>query len=308
VIIATEYHPLIIWLPAALASVGLVGIGIALSRGVGLAGGSATAGDFGSAADVTKAGRRLSDELANVLALIRSHLGSSETFAQSLTSAQSRLGALKEPQQVRVIVSLLVAENERMRLDTGKLQGKLEESQAQIESLNTSLAEAQEMGLKDSLTSVGNRRCFDATLKKEIGEAKSNAAPLTLVMCDIDDFKKINDTYGHSVGDEVLKMLASVLTANVRDSDTVARIGGEEFGIILPQTTKESALKLAERIRGQCEARRLTVRNSSQKIGSVTASFGLAELQDGESPVMLVERADAKLYEAKSGGRNKVAG
>jgi diguanylate cyclase len=126
-------------------------------------------------------------------------------------------------------------------------------------------------------------------------------------MCDIDNFKVINDSFGHSVGDEVLKMFASLLADNVRETDTVTRFGGEEFGIILPQTAQESAIGLAERMRRQCESKQLIVRNANQTIGKVTASFGVAQHREGDGPEMLVQRADAKLYEAKCAGRNRVA-
>jgi diguanylate cyclase len=308
VVLTTSYNPLALALPAALAVTGIASISLALSQNVRLPRGSgASANQLVPADKVAKAGLALDGELSKVLAFIRSHLGSSESYAKSLANAQSRLAALDEPKQVRVVISLLVAENERMRRDTNELRGKLEEAKARIESLHTSLSEAQEIGLQDPLTSVGNRRCFDETLEKVIIDAENTRKPLSLVMCDIDNFKNINDTFGHTVGDEVLKMFASLLADNVRESDTVTRFGGEEFGIILPQTAQESAVSLAERMRRQCESKQLVVRNAKQTIGKVTASFGVAQHREGEGPEMLVQRADAKLYEAKCAGRNRVA-
>jgi diguanylate cyclase len=307
VVLTTTYNPLALALPAALAFTGVAGTCLTLIR----SGGSADSGEMGgslvSSESVAKAGLKLEAELSKVLAFIRSHLGSSEAYAKSLVNAQSRLAALTEPKQVRVIVSLLVAENERMRRDTNELKSKLEDAKARIESLHTSLSKAQEIGLQDPLTSVGNRRCFDETLEREIGEAESSRKPLSLVMCDIDNFKVINDSFGHSVGDEVLKMFAALLADNIRESDTVTRFGGEEFGIILPHTAQESAIGLAERMRRQCESKQLIVRNANQTIGRVTASFGVAQHREGEGSEMLIQRADAKLYEAKCAGRNRVA-
>jgi diguanylate cyclase len=304
VVLTTHYNPLALAFPAALAFTGVAGIGFVLLRG----GSSATSGGPLAPADnVAKAGFKLEGELSKVLAFIRSHLGSSEAYAKSLASAQTRLAALTEPKQVRVVVSLLVAENERMRRDTNELKAKLEDAKARIESLHTSLSKAQEIGLQDPLTAVGNRRCFDETLEKEIIEAEASRKPLSLVMCDIDNFKVINDSFGHSVGDEVLKMFAALLADNIRESDTVTRFGGEEFGIILPHTAQESAIGLAERMRRQCESKQLIVRNANQTIGKVTASFGVAQHREGDGPEMLVQRADAKLYEAKCAGRNRVA-
>ncbi len=307
VVLTTHYNPLALALPAALALTGVAGIGFVLLRGGAGNGGATSGAQSVPAENVAKAGLKLETELSKVLAFIRSHLGLSEAYAKSLANAQSRLASLTEPKQVRVIVSLLVAENERMRRDTSELKSKLEEAKARIESLHTSLSKAQEIGLQDPLTAVGNRRCFDETLEKEIIEAESSRKPLSLVMCDIDNFKVINDTFGHSVGDEVLKMFAALLADNIRESDTVTRFGGEEFGIILPQTAQESATGLAERMRRQCESKQLIVRNANQTIGKVTASFGVAQHREGEGPEMLIQRADAKLYEAKCAGRNRVA-
>lgn len=126
-------------------------------------------------------------------------------------------------------------------------------------------------------------------------------------MCDVDNFKLVNDTFGHAVGDEVLKAVAGVLNENLRQGDSLARFGGEEFGIILPQTTLTSATGFAERIRRHCEAQDLKVRTTGQKLGRITVSLGVAELRDREGPEQLVARSDANLYQAKRGGRNRVA-
>lgn len=254
-----------------------------------------------------KVGASFGGELASVLALLRAHIASNETYSKALTNAQARLSNLTEPEQVSVIVKLLVAENERMRRVTLDLRGKLEQSQTQIESLRTNLQAAEVRGMKDPLTNVGNRRCFDETLRKELAVAAESGEPVSLIMCDIDHFKKVNDEHGHAVGDEVLKMFAAVIQQTVRDGDTAARFGGEEFAIILPGTPQSGALALAERIRSRFEAKRLTIRSSNKMLGQLTASFGVAERRNTEAGSDLIERADKKLYEAKNSGRNRVA-
>jgi diguanylate cyclase len=204
-------------------------------------------------------------------------------------------------------VSLLVAENERMRQDSTTLQSKLEASHKQIESLRASLTQAEAVVLKDPLTGTGNRRCFDITIEKAILESKQKKTPLSLVMCDIDHFKRVNDAFGHQVGDEIIKMFARVIEAGVREEDTVIRYGGEEFAIILPMTDQDAAKTIAERVRKQFESKKLTIRETNQKIGQLTASFGVAQYRVGDDSETLVQRADAKLYDAKSAGRNRVA-
>jgi diguanylate cyclase len=253
------------------------------------------------------AGKTLERELSKVLSLIRAHISTNDSYAKSLANAQTRLSSLPEAEQVRVIISLLVAENERMRQDSSELTSKLEESKLQIETLRSSLTEVEEVVLKDPLTGVGNRRCFDVMMEKTIVESRQKNSVFSLIMCDIDHFKRVNDAFGHQVGDEIIKMFSRVIESVVREGDSVIRYGGEEFAIILPLTEQDLAKSIAERIRRQFESKKLTIRETSQKIGQLTASFGVAQYRAGDDSEMLVQRADAKLYDAKSAGRNRVA-
>lgn len=297
--LTTSYNPLAIALPVLLALAGLAGIGTSLAR-------TSAAREPVSTKMVAQASSQLRAELSKVLGFLRSHLGTNESYAQSLANAQSRLMALDEAAQVRVIVKLLVAENERVRLDANALKGKLEVTQSRVEALQESLKIAEDLVLQDPLTSLGNRRRFDDILEKRVAEAKTSCAALSLIMCDLDNFKAINDSYGHAIGDDVLKMFARLLAEDVRDKDTVARVGGEEFGMILPDTAQASAASLAERLRRKCETKQLLLRNTNKSIGMITASFGVVQLCEHEPPEMLLQRADQKLYEAKRAGRNRV--
>lgn len=274
-----------------------------IAQSIGGFSGSSTA----TPADTAKRQRSLDIELGKVLSVLRAHLTSSETYAASLANAQRRLNSLDEPEQVRVVVKLLVAENERMRRDTAELRAKLESSQAMVQSLKVDLDDAQKEGLLDPLTRVGNRRAFDNAIGVIFPEAAKKGMALSLVMCDIDNFKRINDTFGHGVGDEVLRMFTKVLTENARQGDIVTRYGGEEFAVILPGSNQDGAFAFAERVRRQFEAKRMTLRTTSKSVGQITASFGVAERRDGEEVEYFIERADLKLYEAKKGGRNRVA-
>jgi diguanylate cyclase len=307
-VIETQYNP------AALFGIALIGMAVFAVVGLLAAGISrllsnslGNAGEGAANKAVAKTGRKLEQELAKVLELIRAHVTTNESYAKSLANAQSRLAGLPEPEQVRVIVSLLVAEIERMRQDGDALKSSLEESHSQIQSLRSSLSHAQEVVLQDPLTGTGNRRQFDIVMNKAIIECENKRTPMSLVMCDIDHFKRVNDAFGHQVGDELIKMFARVIEGSVRESDTVIRYGGEEFAVILPMAEVEAARVIAERIRRQFEGKRLTIRETNQKIGQLTASFGVAEYRPGDDLDALVQRADSKLYEAKSSGRNRVA-
>ncbi|HUK93663.1 MAG TPA: GGDEF domain-containing protein [Gaiellaceae bacterium] len=157
----------------------------------------------------------------------------------------------------------------------------------------------------DSLTGLGNRWTFDEELALEWRRAERVGDPLALILADIDDFKAINDQYGHQVGDEVLRVVGRVLQANVRQVDLAARYGGEEFAVIVPETDLQGAVQLAERLRVALEQEQVQLPDGSTV--TVTASFGAAVKGDLPRAEELVAAADETLYEAKRSGKNRVA-
>ena len=246
-------------------------------------------------------------EVGRILALLRSHAEANANFSNVLDKANEDLHESLKAEQVRTIISYLMVENEKMRGRTANLQVNLETSQRQIERLKTTLAAAAEQRMTDPLTGLRHRRSFDVVLAAQVAAARNAAQPLSLVIADIDHFKSINDRYGHPAGDSVLKWFAKTLSSNVKGRDTVARYGGEEFAIIMPQTTAENAANIAGQIRGQLGAQFWQKPGAPNTMLRVTASFGVAQLQPGEGTSGLIARADAKLYEAKAGGRNRVS-
>ncbi len=152
----------------------------------------------------------------------------------------------------------------------------------------------------DELTGAYNRRAFNEYLHANIGRAKRYDELLSMFLFDIDHFKNINDSHGHEVGDLVLKALVRVVKESIRQEDIMARWGGEEFTVLLPQTGKDDALQLAERLREKISV------HDFPKIGHVTVSIGLAELQVDDTSDSFVKRADIAVYQAKEGGRNIV--
>jgi diguanylate cyclase (GGDEF)-like protein len=155
----------------------------------------------------------------------------------------------------------------------------------------------------DALTGAFNKRYFDETFGKEALRAQQTATPLSLVMFDIDHFKKINDTYGHPAGDAVLKNVAGAVSAQLRDGDALFRVGGEEFALVLSATPLDMALLAAEAVRGLIAE--LVTDFMGTRI-TATLSLGVAELGPTELPAALYQRTDSLLYEAKRGGRNRV--
>ena len=183
-----------------------------------------------------------------------------------------------------------------------KLQDQLVEATEIIEDQARELQCQLEEAFRDPLTEIANRRAFDHELDRRLAEHRRTAAPVALLMLDVDHFKQFNDRYGHRTGDEVLRGVASLLQQEMREMDLPARYGGEEFGAVLPQTSMSEAQKAAERVRKAIESTPFESEHGPLK---VTVSIGVAIAQDGDQPGKLVERADMALYAAKRGGRNR---
>lgn len=174
----------------------------------------------------------------------------------------------------------------------------------ELEGLNTQLValnqELQTAVVTDPLTGLYNRRKFDSMLAYEIARAGRYSQPFSVVICDADHFKQINDVYGHLTGDEVLKGVANLLQDNVRECDTLARWGGEEFAVLLPATAPPGAVRFGEKITGVIRGHRFA------ESLRVTLSLGIAVWRPDDGPESLVRRADRALYQAKQEGRDRV--
>jgi len=186
-----------------------------------------------------------------------------------------------------------------------QLNEELAETQRQLLRANRELKRneetIQELMQTDLLTGVGNRRRLDEALAAEVKRSKRFNHSLCLLIVDLDHFKNVNNHYGHAMGDEVLKRLVALLSEHCRQSDLIARSGGEEFVILLPGTSLENAAACAERIRQQLGAQPLV-----RQVGRITASFGVAMRAESEESDDLMRRADQALYRSKKEGRNRV--
>jgi two-component system cell cycle response regulator len=173
------------------------------------------------------------------------------------------------------------------------------------EALKSNYQESVSMAVTDGLTRLYNRHYLDTHLKNLVRQAAEQQRNLAVVIMDMDHFKKVNDTYGHGAGDEVLKTLASVIVKTIRSADLAARYGGEEFVVLMPETDATRAYEAAERLRKAVEATEFVIPNPESPIRK-TISIGYATLQSDDTPETLLKRADVALYEAKNTGRNKV--
>lgn len=166
--------------------------------------------------------------------------------------------------------------------------------------LKRALLKIKELEGKDSLTGILNRRAFMRVFVKEIKRAKRYKIPLSLAILDLDNFKLINDNYGHKAGDMVLKRVCRMVKKNIREQDVFARLGGEEFVILFPHTNLDEAYLVSERLR--LKIAELKFKGLSHRI---TASFGITSLKEDDNPETILKRADEALYEAKRSGKNR---
>ncbi len=163
----------------------------------------------------------------------------------------------------------------------------------------------KKLSIRDPLTELYNSRHFYAQLEDEIQRSERYLHPLSLIFIDIDNFKTINDTYGHMVGDQALLLIAKKMQTSLRSQDTAYRFAGDEFTIILPETTSDNAKFVADRIKSEMEKESLVI--LEQEITKITLSIGIAEYQRNEKKEQFVHRADVTMYEAKKKGGNNIA-
>lgn len=191
-----------------------------------------------------------------------------------------------------------------------ELKGQLDESHAEIEALRAEVARVRQEAMSDMLTGLPNRRAFDASLGNVVAlaeEGKLGTGGLSLIVADIDHFKKVNDSYGHLFGDKVLRSVGQILTANTKGRATVARYGGEEFAVLLPNTSLPGAIALADTLRYAVESGCIRRIGDANALGRVTISLGVARYDPAESSAEFLRRAEEALYRAKRDGRNRVS-
>ncbi len=230
-----------------------------------------------------------------------------ETMAGNLQTHQSAVsdadGKLRQIDVERDGVDAVVAVVEELVEHNARIQEQLAEAQVKVDTLAQEIVSQHQEARTDALTGCANRRAFDETSQFLHDDMSQGGAPYALIMLDVDHFKKVNDTYGHAVGDEVLRTIGRVLRNHVRGADTVARYGGEEFAVLIPDVSITQACFMAESLRMAIAAQLIAYEGGALK---VTASFGVAVAAPGETADGLKERSDSALYAAKKSGRNCV--
>jgi len=250
--------------------------------------------ELGNVGRMRQLAQRLYELVNGVSDDVDVHRGEIDRVQRELASVESgRQGGLTDVVLKTVARTLQINERLQTRLTTAEQQ--LQEQSRQIES---QLSEAR----TDPLTGLPNRRAFDDVLVRRIAERHRGQTPLSLLMIDLDDFKRLNDRHGHPAGDHALQHVAEVLSAAAREMDLVARVGGEEFAVILPATPLADGKVVAERMRRAIGRKSLHYEKTALR---VTASLGLASAAGNEDGAALIKRADEALYAAKQAGRNR---
>ncbi|MCF6199312.1 MAG: diguanylate cyclase [Hyphomicrobiaceae bacterium] len=250
-------------------------------------------------------GTRISDEILKIIAAMDTAGQRSDECDAALTKIKTKFPSVKTPEQLHGVVEILSGITKAIADNNKSLTSKLQQSSQQIDVLHKDLEQARNESNTDALTGLANRKKFDSGLRSALDALEEDKAPLTLLLVDIDFFKKFNDTYGHQTGDQILRLVAHTLRKGLKGRDLPTRYGGEEFAIILPGTTSDNALIVADQIRETIAAKELIKRSTGENLGHVTISIGIAQACEGDSPSRLIERSDKALYEAKDTGRNR---
>jgi diguanylate cyclase len=255
---------------------------------------------------VAKAGGKIAHEIDGAMREIKTIGARTKAYGTQLEQARGELNAAAAADDMRRVVDTLASATHDMSHHSRDLERKLFETSKEVTTLREQLEQVRVEACTDALTGTANRKAFEARLAELSAKAESGAGPLSLILCDIDFFKRVNDTFGHLTGDQVIRFVATVMQRACPEGGMVARLGGEEFALVCPNIDQRSAMALAEKIRVTVENKRLVRRASNEDLGQITISLGVAGRSMREGTASFVERADAALYASKRSGRNKV--
>lgn len=255
---------------------------------------------------ITIAGNSVQKELAKIASSLKTAGDGTSSFSNSLNDHLDNLAEIEGGGELKTILGALLSDTRKIEEETKTLESELRNSSQEIQSLQDNLESVRKENRTDQLTNIGNRKCFEETLKTSMENAAHNKTDLCLIMGDVDFFKSFNDNWGHHVGDQVLKVVAHIMKTDVKDKGTATRFGGEEFAMIMPATTMDEAVQMANLVRQDISKRTIKRKSTGELIGKITISFGVACYRAGDKRDDFLERADAALYHAKQSGRNCV--
>jgi diguanylate cyclase len=249
-------------------------------------------------------------DLLKVLQEVFGDLSTAESdvslFGKSMARFSERIGGVDDKEAFQETLKDLMLEVKHIENSSALFQKRLEHANDRVEKLQEKLKEVEQHATIDALTNLYNRRAFEGRLVQQMADASEKGGDLSLAIIDIDHFKRINDTYGHLTGDDLLRIIAKTLKDFLKGKDIVCRYGGEEFVVLLPETPLAGAVTVAEQIREHFSQMSWKQKSTGASLGKVTLSAGVALFRPGENMESFVQRADVALYHSKKTGRNRV--
>jgi len=249
-------------------------------------------------------GDRVQTHLAEIGGLVDQIAQGTRAYGDSLSGAVATFKDARGSEELDDALASLRSDTDCILERAGHWERRAHSHAAEVAKLKHDLDEARVEAETDALTRIGNRRRFDRRLRELATAACEAGAPLSLLMLDIDHFKGFNDTYGHPLGDRVLKLVAKRIVEATTEDKEAFRYGGEEFALLAPGTAIGYAVEVGERVRKAVGALRIARKRDSEPLRRITTSVGVAQYEPGEPLFRLVERADGALYAAKNSGRN----
>lgn len=257
--------------------------------------------------------RSAGDKIKETIGSVNSAVSGARAFAHEYNASLEKINLElrdeeKSKEEINELLSDLLTDTQTMMDQNSYFEQLLKESADTMEELQKDLEIARKEAMTDPLTGLSNRKAFDHEVENMVRAVQQDGEEVfVLLMIDIDHFKRFNDTYGHQLGDQILKLVARTLQDGIKGRDIAVRYGGEEFAIILPETKLFGGLKVAEQLRMDVGGKDVINRMTGERLTRVTLSAGVAEFDPDESIESVISRADAALYAAKENGRNQVA-
>jgi diguanylate cyclase len=262
----------------------------------------------GAIKEMSKAQSALLRVIRNVMMQMLNTGNEFSNYASSLGDFVRKIDRTDSVQDIRMLTADVIEDSRQLERTSKETSSQLNDAGEQITRLKEELEAARRDARTDPLTGLANRRGLNEMLLQRINLFLQEKTPFCVILADIDHFKRINDSYGHLVGDKILRFVARTLMANIKGQDSVIRFGGEEFAIVLPYTQYDGGIIVAQHLRQKIASSRLRLAESGRDLGGLTISLGVAAVHTDDTPDSLLRRADDALLKAKAEGRDRVVG
>ena len=261
----------------------------------------------GDLVQIEQVRRSIASALAEATTALRQSGSAAGRYSEILVNFDRSSGSAESLDDIYRLLHSVLEETQQMQKSMEQLQQEFIAKSEDMDKLKKELEQVRKQASTDALTGLYNRSTFFNSMEEIEAAAGSTTNPYCVVMIDIDNFKRVNDTFGHLVGDKVIRFVADSLRQSIKGQDCAARFGGEEYAMLLPETRLKDAVTLCNKIRRNIALANLVRSGTKEPIGQITISVGVAENHPGESRMDLMARADEALYRSKQDGRNRVS-